>query len=268
MREALRDMLVFHTAALDDPRERVAQARALLRFLLEGAPEQPALGAASAATPSGCSPTATRPCSTTSCRGQRRRLLPRVRRPRRAPRAAVPRRGGLLEMQIGAASEPAARRYSDRRPGPPRAVPRLPQGADVPPDAARAGPSSAIDRTPRPEVLARLAVATRRRRAASPAPTAPRPSRAHGLDPDHRPSARRRGAAAGGRRWPAAPWVRDLLGPRRARPTGPRCATRCCAAMPPTWSRSTCTRRGSTTTPGEAPRTTRSRATRPAAAPW
>jgi predicted methyltransferase family protein/methyltransferase family protein/protein-lysine methyltransferase-like protein len=39
VREALRDMLRFHTAYLDDPAERVAQARALLRFLLDGWPE-------------------------------------------------------------------------------------------------------------------------------------------------------------------------------------------------------------------------------------
>jgi SAM-dependent methyltransferase len=39
VREALRDMLRFHTAELDDPAERVAQARALLRFLLDGWPE-------------------------------------------------------------------------------------------------------------------------------------------------------------------------------------------------------------------------------------
>ena len=42
LREALRDMLVFHTGGLDDARERVAQARALLRFLLAGSPpDQP-----------------------------------------------------------------------------------------------------------------------------------------------------------------------------------------------------------------------------------
>ena len=45
LREALRDMLVFHTAELTDPRERVAQARALLRFLLEGSPAEHGLGA-------------------------------------------------------------------------------------------------------------------------------------------------------------------------------------------------------------------------------
>ena len=38
VRQALRDMLLFHTAELDDPAERVAQARALLRFLLDGLP--------------------------------------------------------------------------------------------------------------------------------------------------------------------------------------------------------------------------------------
>jgi hypothetical protein len=37
-REALRDMLRFHAAATEDPQERIEQARALLRFLLEGWP--------------------------------------------------------------------------------------------------------------------------------------------------------------------------------------------------------------------------------------
>jgi SAM-dependent methyltransferase len=42
LREALRDMLLFHTGGLDDPRERLAQARALLQFLLAGWPaDQP-----------------------------------------------------------------------------------------------------------------------------------------------------------------------------------------------------------------------------------
>ena len=42
LREALRDMLVFHTGGLDDARERVAQARELLRILLAGSPaDQP-----------------------------------------------------------------------------------------------------------------------------------------------------------------------------------------------------------------------------------
>jgi SAM-dependent methyltransferase len=37
--EALRDMLVFHTAPLDDPGERVERARELLHFLIAGWPE-------------------------------------------------------------------------------------------------------------------------------------------------------------------------------------------------------------------------------------
>jgi SAM-dependent methyltransferase len=37
--EAMRDMLVFHTAPLDDPGERVERARELLRFLIAGRPE-------------------------------------------------------------------------------------------------------------------------------------------------------------------------------------------------------------------------------------
>lgn len=40
LREALRDMLLFHTAGLDEPAERIAQARGLLRFLLDGWPEE------------------------------------------------------------------------------------------------------------------------------------------------------------------------------------------------------------------------------------
>jgi SAM-dependent methyltransferase len=40
VREALRDMLLFHTAGIAEPGERVAQARALLRFLLEGLPAE------------------------------------------------------------------------------------------------------------------------------------------------------------------------------------------------------------------------------------
>jgi SAM-dependent methyltransferase len=40
VRQALRDMLLFHTAELDDPAERVAQARALLRFLVDGLPAE------------------------------------------------------------------------------------------------------------------------------------------------------------------------------------------------------------------------------------
>jgi hypothetical protein len=40
VREALRDMLRFHTAEVAEPAERVAQGRALLRFLLEGWPAE------------------------------------------------------------------------------------------------------------------------------------------------------------------------------------------------------------------------------------
>ncbi len=40
LREALRDMLRYHTAGLADPLERIEQARALLRFLLEAWPPE------------------------------------------------------------------------------------------------------------------------------------------------------------------------------------------------------------------------------------
>jgi hypothetical protein len=39
-RQALRQLLRFHVAELEDPHERIAQARALLRFLLEGWPPE------------------------------------------------------------------------------------------------------------------------------------------------------------------------------------------------------------------------------------
>jgi hypothetical protein len=42
---ALRDMLVFHTAGLDDPAERVEQARALLRLLIAGWSDEHEFGA-------------------------------------------------------------------------------------------------------------------------------------------------------------------------------------------------------------------------------
>jgi SAM-dependent methyltransferase len=42
---ALRDMLVFHTAGLDDPAERMEQARALLTLLMEGWSDQHEFGA-------------------------------------------------------------------------------------------------------------------------------------------------------------------------------------------------------------------------------
>jgi SAM-dependent methyltransferase len=42
---ALRDMLVFHTAGLDDPAERIEQARALLRLLIGGWSDEHEFGA-------------------------------------------------------------------------------------------------------------------------------------------------------------------------------------------------------------------------------
>lgn len=42
---ALRDMLVFHTAGLDDPEERIEQARALLRLLIGGWSDEHEFGA-------------------------------------------------------------------------------------------------------------------------------------------------------------------------------------------------------------------------------
>ena len=160
LREALRDMLVFHTAGLTEPRERIAQARALLRFLVEGSPSGHELGAL--------------------MRDQAERLLDRadasllhdelaevneaVYFHEFAAHAARHElqylaEADFFEMQIGAASEPGRRRPArGRGPGAPRAVPGLPQGPDVPPDAAvprRAGDRPhAAPRGPRaPRVL-------------------------------------------------------------------------------------------------------------------
>ena len=102
----------------------------------------------------------------------------------------------------------------------------------------------AIDRTPRPAVLERLAFShpgaaprrARRRRALTfEGPTGSTLTTDHPLVIE----ALERAARA----WPAALWVRDLIAPRRARRTAPRSATRCCAATPPTSSRSTSIRR-------------------------
>jgi methyltransferase-like protein len=46
LRQALREMLLFHTRASDPPEERLLEARALLRFLLEGWPGEHEFGAA------------------------------------------------------------------------------------------------------------------------------------------------------------------------------------------------------------------------------
>ena len=181
LRQALRDMLVFHTAELADPRERVAQARALLRFLLDGLAGRARARGAHA-----------RP-GRAHARAQRRDACCTTSWPRSTTRvyfhefAAHAARHGLqylaeadfFEMQIGAASEPAAQalmaiedpvrreQYLDFLKG------RMFRQTLL----CRA--ELAIDRTPRPEVdRAPGGVHPGRSPGASPAPTARRPSRA------------------------------------------------------------------------------------------
>jgi SAM-dependent methyltransferase len=215
LRQALRDMLVFHTAELADPRERVIHARALLRFLVDGAPGEQGLGAL--------------------LRGQAERMLARSDATLLHDElaevndalyfhefAAHAARHGLqylaeadfFEMQIGAASEPAAQalmgiedpvrreQYLDFLKG------RMFRQTLL----CRA--ELAIDRTPRPEVIEHLAVSTQAqpRGEAGPdgaqafaGPTGSTLTTDHPLVID----ALRRAASA----WPAALWVRDLLGP-------------------------------------------------------
>ena len=215
LREALRDMLVFHTAELSDPRERVTQARALLRFLVEGAPGEHELGAL--------------------MRGQAESMLQRgdatllhdelaevndaVYFHEFAAHAA---RHGLqylaeadfFEMQIGAASEPAAdallavedpvrrEQYLDfLKARMFRQTLLCPAGL-------------AIDRTPRPAVIERLAVSTQARpreeRDAGGGLTFEGPSGST-LTTDHPLVVEALQRAA--RAWPAAVWVRDLVAP-------------------------------------------------------
>jgi hypothetical protein len=215
LRQALRDMLVFHTAELADPRERVAQARALLRFLLDGAPGEHGVGAL--------------------MRGQAERMLARSDATLLHDEladvndalyfhefAAHAARHGLqylaeadfFEMQIGAASEPAAQAL---------------MGIDDPVrreqylDFLKARmfrqtllcPGElAIDRTPRPEVIEDLAVSTQAEPKGEPGPDGAQAfvgPTGSTLTTDHPQviAALERAASA----WPGALWVRDLLGP-------------------------------------------------------
>jgi hypothetical protein len=215
LREALRDMLVFHTAELADPRDRVAQARALLRFLLEGAVGEHGLGAVMRAQAEGMLARS----DATLLHDELAAVNDAVHFHEFAAHAA---RHGLqylaeadfFEMQIGAASEPAAQallaiedpvrreQYLDFLKA------RMFRQTLVCPAGVE------IDRTPRPEVLERLAVSTQAQPRGAPGPggaqafAGPTGST---LTTDHPLviDALKRTAAA----WPAALWVRDLLGP-------------------------------------------------------
>ena len=216
LRQALRDMLIFHTAELADPRERVAQARALLRFLLDGAPREDRLGAL--------------------VRDQAERMLARSDATLLHDElaaindavyfhdfAAHAARHGLqylaeadfFEMQIGAASEPAAQALLAVE-DPVRREQYLDfLKARMFRQTLLCRAELAIDRTPHPEVLERLAVSTQAQPRGEPGadgaqafagPAGSTLTTDHPLVID----ALKRAASA----WPAALWVRDLLGPQ------------------------------------------------------
>jgi hypothetical protein len=257
VREALRDMLVFHTAALDDPRERVAQARGLLRFLLEGAPEQHALGAAMRSH----AERLLAHSDATLLHDELAEVNDAVYFHEFAAHAA---RHGLqylaeadfFEMQIGAATEPAAQALLAIE-DPVRREQYLDfLKARMFRQTLLCRAELAIDRTPRPEVLERLAVATQARARGEPGadgaqafegPTGSTLTTDHPLVID----ALRRAADA----WPAAPWVRDLLGPQ----AGEAARTALCDALLRSYAANLVLLHVHpprlTTTPGDAPRT-------------
>jgi methyltransferase-like protein len=258
LRQALRDMLVFHTAELTDARERVAQARALLRFLLEGAPGEHGLGVL--------------------MRDQAERMLARSDATLLHDElaevndavyfhefAAHAARHGLqylaeadfFEMQIGAASEPAAQALLAVE-DPVRREQYLDfLKARMFRQTLLCGAEVAIDRTPHPEVVERLAVSTQAQPQGEPeldgaqafaGPTGSTLTTDHPLVVD----ALKRTASA----WPAALWVRDLLGPQ-ATPDDHRAL---CDALLRSYAANLVALHvhppRPTTTPGEAPRAT------------
>ena len=202
--QAVRDMLRFHTAGLDDPHERIAEGRALLHFLVEGAPANSELRARAADLLE---------------RSEASLLhddLAEVNDPVYFHEfVAHAAEHGLqylaesdfFEMQIGAASEPAA----DALLGVEDPVRReqyldflkarmFRQTLLVPADRD-------IDRTPRPAVIERLAVSTQvqRRDGAFEGPSGSTLT----TDSPVVVEALERAAAA----WPAAVWVRELAAP-------------------------------------------------------
>ena len=228
----------FHTAELDDPRERIAQARALLRFL-RGAPGEQEL--ALPARPSGMLARRTRAAARRARPGQRRGLLPRVRRPRRRatacstsprPTSSRCRSARLRSCRGGAAGRSrtwcaASSTWTSSRGRMFRQTLLCRAGRRS--TARRARRCSRALRSPPAQTRDERA---RRRRL----------HRADGLDADDRPSARHRRAAA--RRTPGPRRSGCAISRPRDRRRTARCATRCCAATPPTSSRCTSIRRG------------------------
>jgi Predicted methyltransferase regulatory domain/Methyltransferase domain len=214
LRQALRDMLVFHTAELTDARERVAQARALLRFLLDGAPGEHGLGALMRSQAEGMLARS----DATLLHDELAQINDALYFHEFAAHAA---RHGLqylaeadfFEMQIGAASEPAAQALMGIE-DPVRREQYLDfLKARMFRQTLLCRAELAIDRTPRPEVIERMAVSTQARRQGEPGPdgaqafVGPTGSK---LTTDHPLVIDALQRAAGA--WPAALWVGDLLG--------------------------------------------------------
>ena len=249
---------VFHTAELADPRERVAQARALLRFLLDGAPgARTGSGRSCATRPSACSPRS----DATLLHDELAEINDAVYFHDFAAHAA---RHGLqylaeadfFEMQIGAASEPAAQALLASRTRCAASSTSTSSRRACSVRRCCAAPSCAIDRTPRPEVLERLAVSTQAQPRGEPGadgaqafagPAGSTLTTDHPLVID----ALKRAASA----WPAALWVRDLSGRRRRR-RPPRAVRRPAAQLRRQRRRPPCAPAAARTAPGDAPRAT------------
>jgi SAM-dependent methyltransferase len=201
-RQALRDMLLFHVAGLDEPGERIEQARALLRFLVEGSPPDAELRrhAADLLERSDASllhddlaavndPVSFHDFAAHAARHRLQYLA----------------EADFFEMQIGAVTEPAAQALL--------AVEdplRREQYLDFLKSrmfrqTLLVGDEHAIDRTPRPAVIERLAVSTQveRREGVFEGPTGSRLT----TDDPVVIEALERAASS----WPAAVWVRDLI---------------------------------------------------------
>jgi hypothetical protein len=258
LRQAMREMLLFHIADLAPQLQMQApQARALLQFLREGAPEHE-LGAL--------------------VRGEADRMLAQsdatLLHDQLAPFndpvyfyefAAHAARHALqylaeadfFEMQVGAAPEEAVRALMGVE-----NVVRREQYLDFLKSRmfrqtllCRA--EVAIDRTPHPEVLERLAVSTQAQAEGEPGPDGAQafsgPTGAT-LTTDHPLviDALERAASA----WPAAVWVRDLLGPE----AGDAERGAVCDALLRSYAANLVALHvhppALTTTPGDAPRTT------------
>ena len=109
LREITRRMLRWHLRGVDDPAERIVQARALLGRSPPGAAATSCDGASRARPGPGrrlAVPRRARPAP-------RGGAVRRLRRPRRAPRPALPRRGGRLRDEHGARGGGAGRLADD-----------------------------------------------------------------------------------------------------------------------------------------------------------